>query len=254
MKVLVTYAVEAEFAPWRRLRDLEKVQIGGVEVQRAEVGRATVDFLVTGMGAANARRAVEAVVSKEYAFCMVSGFAGALKPSVKLGDVFAAKKVMNGGAGGTALCAKNLWTRAFSDGAKPVETLLTADHVVSTAEEKARLAPFGEAVDMESFAILTAARSKNVSAVVVRVISDSFDQDMPVDIDTMIDDEGNVRIGGVVRYVARHPLVIPALVRLGRDSKTAAEALAHFLEAHIKKLSFATHGWPPPELQEVAAT
>ncbi len=70
----------------------------------------------------------------------------------------------------------------------------------------------------------------------------------------MVDDEGNVRIGGVVRYVARHPLVIPALVRLGRDSKTAAEALTHFLEAHIKKLSFATHGWPPPELQEVAAS
>ena len=31
------------------------------------------------------------------------------------------------------------------------------------------------------------------------------------------------------------------------------EALAHFLEAFIKKLSFSSHGWPPPELQEVAA-
>ncbi len=176
MKVLVTYAVEAEFAPWRRLRDLEKVHIGGVEVQRANVGRAAVDFLVTGMGAANARRAAEAVISKDYSFCIVAGFAGALKSSVKIGDVFAAKKVMNDGAGGTAVCAQNLWTRAFADGAKSVETLLTADHVVSTAEEKARLAPFGEAVDMESFAILTVARSKNVSALVVRVISDSFDQ------------------------------------------------------------------------------
>jgi adenosylhomocysteine nucleosidase len=254
MRVLVTYAVEAEFAPWRRLRDLEKVNVGGVEIHRAQVGRAMIDFLVTGIGAVNAQRAAQAVISEDYSFCIVSGFAGALRPSVKLGDVFAAKEVMDDGAGGTALCAQNLWTRAFADGAKPVETLLTADHVVSTAEEKARLAPFGEAVDMESFAILNVARSKNVSAVVVRVISDSFDRDMPVDIDTMVDDEGNVRIGGVVRYVARHPLGVPALVRLGRESKTAAEALAHFLEAHIKKLSFAMHGWPPPELQEVAAS
>ena len=107
---------------------------------------------------------------------------------------------------------------------------------------------------MESFAILSAARSKKVSALAIRVISDSFDRDVPVDIDTMVDEQGNVSIGGVVRYVARHPLVIPALVRLGRESKTAAEALAHFLEAYIKKLSFATHGWPPPELQEVAAS
>jgi adenosylhomocysteine nucleosidase len=254
MKVLVTYAVEAEFAPWRGLRDLEKVRIGELQVHRTQVGRAMVDFVATGMGAANAQRAAEAVISKDYSFCIVAGFAGALKPSVKLGDVIAAKKVMNDGSGGTVLCAQNLWTRAFGDGAKSVETLLTTDHVVSTAQEKARLAPFGEAVDMESFAILSAAHSKKISALVIRVISDSFDRDVPVDIDTMVDEQGNVSIGGVVRYVARHPMVIPALVRLGRDSKTAAEALAHFLEAHIKKISFATHGWPPPELQEVAAS
>jgi adenosylhomocysteine nucleosidase len=107
---------------------------------------------------------------------------------------------------------------------------------------------------MESFAILTTARSRKVPAVAIRVISDSFDRDLPVDIDTLVDEQGNVRIGGVVRYVAKHPLVVPALVRLGRESKTAAEALAHFLEAYIKKLSLATHGWPPPELQEVAAS
>jgi hypothetical protein len=64
---------------------------------------------------------------------------------------------------------------------------------------------------------------------------------------------GHVKIAGVARFVARHPLQLPALIRLGRDSKTAAQALAHFLEAFIKKLSFASHGWPPPELQEVAA-
>jgi hypothetical protein len=164
------------------------------------------------------------------------------------------KKVMNDGPGGTTVCAQNLWTRAFADGAKSVETLLTADRVIGTADEKARLASFGEAVDMESFAILTVAHAKNISASVIRVISDSFDRDVPVDVDTMVDEKGNVSIGGVVRYVARNPLVIPALVRLGRDSKTAAEALAHFLEAHIKKMSFATHGWPPPELQEVAVS
>jgi hypothetical protein len=77
--------------------------------------------------------------------------------------------------------------------------------------------------------------------------------DMPAIVDTAVDDRGRVKVGEVARFVARHPLQLPALVRLGRDSKTAAEALAHFLEACIQKLSFATHGWPPPELQEVAA-
>lgn len=254
MKVLLTYAVEAEFAPWRKLRTLEKVFVNGFELQRAQIGRASVDFLVTGMGVANARRSAEAVLTKDYDFCIVSGFAGALKPSVKLGDVVAARKVQQDGSGGTVICARNLWTRAFSDGAKEIQSLLTADHVVNTAEEKARLAPFAEAVDMESFAIMDAARARNLPAIAIRVISDSFDRDLPVDLDIMVDKQGNVSVGGVVRYVARHPLMLPALLRLGRESKTAAETLANFLEAHLKKMSFATHGQLPPELQEVAAS
>ena len=253
MKVLVTYAVETEFAPWRRLRDLEKVQIGGVEVHRSQVGRAMVDFLVTGMGAANARRAAESVISKEYAFCIVSGFAGALKSHVKPGDVVAPEKAISSGSGRPILCERNLFRGAKQDGAIEITALLTTDHVVATAEEKAALAPFAEAVDMESYAVLEASREKGVPALAIRVISDAFDRDMPVNIDTIVDDKGNVRIGGVVRYIAQHPLVLPALVRLGRDSKTAAESMANFLEAYIKKLSFATHGWPPSELQEVAA-
>jgi adenosylhomocysteine nucleosidase len=254
MRVLITYAVEAEFAPWRRLRDLEKISVDGCELHRAPIGRASVDFLITGMGAANATRAAESVISKDYDFCIASGFAGALKPSVKLGDVVAARKVQQDGSGGTVICARNLWTRAFADGAKEIQSLLTADHVVNTAEEKSRLAPFAEAVDMESFAILNVARARNLPAIAIRVISDSFDRDLPVDLDIMVDQQGNVSVGGVVRYVARHPLMLPALLRLGRESKTAADTLANFLEAHIKKMSFATHGQLPPELQEVAAT
>jgi hypothetical protein len=125
---------------------------------------------------------------------------------------------------------------------------------VTTADEKQRLSVIAEAVDMESFAILSVARAKNLSAAVIRVISDSFDANLPVDIDTMLDSQGNVKPGGVVRYVAKHPLAVPALMRLGRESKTAAETLAQFLEAYLKKLSFSTEGLPPSELQQVAAS
>jgi hypothetical protein len=48
---------------------------------------------------------------------------------------------------------------------------------------------------------------------------------------------------------------LPALFRLGRDSRIAALSLANFLEAYIKKLSLFTHGWFPDGegLEEVAA-
>jgi adenosylhomocysteine nucleosidase len=130
---------------------------------------------------------------------------------------------------------------------------LTSDHVVRTVEEKAQLAPFADAIEMEGFAILTVANKYKMPTVAIRVISDTTNRDMPARIDTLVDEKGQVRIGGVVRYLAHSPLQLPALIRLGRESRTAGEALAHFLEAFIKKLSFSSHGWPPPELQEVAA-
>jgi adenosylhomocysteine nucleosidase len=256
MNILITYAVEAEFAPWRTLRKCEKVVVRGVEIHRAQVGQANVDFVITGMGSANAERAVDKILSSEYSFCIVSGFAGALTAASKPGDVIAPNNIRPSSALGSISCAQNLVKSAVDDGAKNLETMLTTDHVVASAAEKATLASFGQAVDMESFSILEVARKKNVPAMILRVISDSFDRDLPVDIDTLVDEQGNVRIGGVVRYLARNPLMVPALVRLGRDSKTAAEALAHFLEAHIEKISSSstTHAAPPSEQQQQEVT
>ena len=46
-------------------------------------------------------------------------------------------------------------------------------------------------------------------------------------------DEGEVSIPAVVAEVARHPKSLPGLVRLGQQSKQAAESLAQFLDRYI---------------------
>jgi nucleoside phosphorylase len=253
MKVLVTFAVEAEFAPWRRLRDLREIKIGDLSVYQTHIGRAQVDFVITGMGMENASKVSEALLKEPYQFCVTSGFAGALGEKHSVGDILVAESVQELGKSKTLQCGRNLVYAARDDGAKQVKMFLTSAEVISSAEEKARLAPFADAVEMESFAILCAAQHHKKSVVAIRVISDSVRRDVPVAVSTMVDDKGQVQIAGVIRYIARHPLRLPALIRLGRDSRTAAEALAHFLEAFIKKLSFSTHGWPPAELSEVAA-
>jgi len=252
MNILITYAVEAEFAPWRAL-NMEKVTVGNVILHRSHIGQVTVDSVITGTGAANATRVADALISKAYSFCIIAGFAGALKPSVKLGNIVASEKVQHHASRQTEICDPDLLAHASGNGATRIATLLTTDHVVNTAAEKSRLSELAEAVDMESFTILQAANKTKVPCAVVRVISDSFDRNMPSELDTIVDPQGHVKISGVVRYVAKHPLTVPALMRLGRDSKNAAEALAHFLESYINKLSSAPHG-NPTALQEVAAS
>jgi adenosylhomocysteine nucleosidase len=254
MRILVTFAVEAEFAPWRKLRTLQAAHLDGLEMFQCQIGRATVDFVVTGMGMENARRGAEIAMSATHTVCIASGFAGSLKPAHKVGDILAARAVQQFGKAKTIECSRNLFMAAYENKAIEAKMFLTTDKVIGTAEEKQQLATFADAVDMESFAILSVAKQKKLPAVVIRVISDRFDEDMPADISTTVDERGRVKIGGVVKHVAYHPLQLPALIRLGRHSRTAAEALCHFLEAFIKELSFRSHGWPPEELQEIAAT
>jgi adenosylhomocysteine nucleosidase len=253
MRVLVTFALEAEFAPWRKLRTLESTVVDSVEIFRSQIGRAAVDFVVTGMGAENAYRGAETGMSFPHDICIASGFAGSLKETYRVGDVLVARAVQQLGKSNTIECSRNLFMAAYENQAVEAKMFLTSDRVIATAEEKQKLSPFADAVDMESFATLTVAKERNLSAVAIRVISDRFDEDMPVGIDTTVDEKGRVSVRGVVKHIARHPLRLPALIRLGRNSSTAAEALAHFLEAFIKELSFRTHGWPPSELQDVAA-
>jgi len=253
MRILVTFAVEAELAPWRKLRTLEPVHLDGLEMFRCQIGRANVDFVVTGMGMENASRRAEIAMATQHTICIASGFSGSLKETHKVGDILAARAVQQLGKSKTIECSQNLFWAACTNGAIEAKMFLTTDKVVGRAEEKRQLAPFADAVDMESFATLTVAKQKKLPAVAIRVISDRFDEDMPADISTTVDERGRVKIGGVVKHVASHPLQLPALIRLGRQSHTAAEALCHFLEAFIKELSFRSHGWPPPEVQEIAA-
>jgi adenosylhomocysteine nucleosidase len=237
LKVLVTFAVETEFARWRKRAVFRRREVGALAVYHAQIGHADVDVVITGVGWGNARRAMEAVMDPSYSLCISSGFAGGLKPGCAVGDLLAAKSVRTAAKSGALLCNAEFLAEAEESGARRVETLLSAEAVASTATQKAVLADIADAVDMESYAIVAAAQRCNVPAVVFRAVSDSFDQDMPMDFSDAISEDGRVLIGAVLREVAAHPSMLPGLIRLGRQSGRAAERLADFLSSYLEKLS-----------------
>src|SRR5258708_28188965 len=116
---------------------------------------------------------------------------------------------------------------AYENKAIEAKMFLTTGKVIGTAEEKRQLAPFADAVDMESFAILSVAKQKKLSAVVIPVISDRFDEDIPADISTTVDERGRVKIGGVVQLGGDTPLQLPALTRLRVHTCTPSESRLH---------------------------
>ncbi len=245
MKILVTFALETEFSPWRALREFRTVQWGDAEVYRAQIGAAEVVVLLTGAGPKQAHLQTAKVLGGDQEsihLCLSSGLAGALKPEYRIGQVLAARSIrteneLTDSSSNLLQSSAALLSFAEECGATVVEQFFSSVRVVGNAEEKRHLGERSDAVEMESFEILLESAAYGIPAIAVRAISDSVDDNLPLDMNRIFTDDGQVSIPRVLGQVALHPTSVPDLVRLGQNSKLAAEALAQFLDKYITMVS-----------------
>ena len=236
MNILVTFAVEPEFEAWRTSRSFKGTLQGKVPTYAAEFGGSAVTVILTGMGPANASNAMAAVAAG-FDVCICSGFCGSLRDAHGVGDLLVARGVQRLDGSENLRCAPELLVPAEACGAKTVERFLSSDAIVASVADKARLAPVADAVDMESFAVLSVARDRGMGAIAIRAVSDRFDQALPMDFSGTVDSCGHVLKGKLAQSIAEQPWKIPALIRLGKQSKIASENLISFLEKYIERIS-----------------
>jgi len=246
MKVLVTFAVEAEFAAWRKLRAFNLIDYQGLKLRRTVVGAAEVTVLITGVGtqaAAQAMGLMMRMADKDQYFdvCVSSGLAGALCDTLDVGDVIAPKELI--------VELKHLDMReerlevngelrrlALGQGAKDANCLFTTDEILVKASQKKSCASRAQSVDMESFEIVKAASAWGARSVVIRAISDAATEDLPINFNLTLSSQNQVSLRKVLTQLAKNPLVLPSLIRFGRQSKRAGALLATFLENYLKEL------------------
>ena len=234
MRILVTFAVEAEFAPWRKLRPFRKLRSEQMDYFTSEINGSRLDVFLIGVGGRKPWLEVTgAIYESEIQLCVASGLAGGLRPEHKLGEILVAEKVLAPPRDISAFSERSMVDVAVSAGAKKVWCFYTTDHVVLTSAEKRELGSFADAVEMESFDVLTEGGMFSEKTVAIRAISDTVDEDLPLDFNRVTDDAGDVSITRILGQSAVSPASIPALVRFGQRSKSAAEALASFLERYL---------------------
>ena len=245
MKILVTFALETEFAPWRVRHKFRRDSWGAVEAYLTEIGGAEVAVVLTGVGSRQAALAMSRISWGEpgtVQFWISSGLAGALKPEYRIGQVLASRSVVAevapAGASSRVLeSSPALISFVAESGATVVDRFYTAERAVTTSHEKRHLGGSADAVEMESFQVLLKARADGLPAVAIRSISDAVDEDLPLDMNQVFTARGEVSIPRVLGQVAMKPQSLPGLVRLGRNSKQAAESLADFLDRYILAFS-----------------
>jgi nucleoside phosphorylase len=245
MRILITFAVDAEFAPWRSIRKFTRVVADDLNLWKSSSGNAEVYVLLTGIGDDTARvmdlMMRLASIRQYFDLCVSSGLAGALHSDYELGEIVVAKILKS------ARIHKDLerdWLEtdkplleiAVSLGAKSANAFYTAATVVTTAEEKGRLAAVADVVEMESFDVVKGGCSWGARCTAIRAISDRSGEDLPINFNQAISSERQVSIPRVLAQVAKNPVSLGALIRFGKRSRRAAESLAQFLEAYLKSI------------------
>jgi nucleoside phosphorylase len=251
LKILVTFALETEFAPWRKLRTFRRVGGESHALYEAQIGEAQVKVALTGIGSENARRALRSVLLFAPDIVISSGLAGSLKPVHGLGQILAATAVRDVQGNRQIESDPALLDLAANHGVRRVEMFATVEKIVHTASQKRRLSFEADAIEMESFSVLSEAKAFGIPAVAIRSISDDANEDLPLNFDGIADEQGHIRFGKVIGRLARVPHRLPGVLRLGRQSRRGAENLAKFLDAFAGSL--AAHGSVPAAVPEVAA-
>jgi adenosylhomocysteine nucleosidase len=260
MRILVTFAIKAEFSQWSSRHPFVPYEFENWETRRefdlfkANIGPDEVTVLLTGIGGESAANAMLSIPLEIHDVCISSGLAGSLDAALAPGDVVVARTAETLDQSCKAASDGGLVDVAVASGAKPVNVSLTSEKIVATAEEKEELGRKGSIVEMETTHILAAAMQRHVPCVAVRAISDAADEDLPVDFARILDSRGHLKMGGLLKEVGLSPYRIPLLLQFGRQSRAAGKSLADFLDRYVSAIS---QGWTRvahPKIEEISAT
>ncbi len=260
MKVLVTFAVEAEFAPWRRRHAFRRKEYvhgshrkGSDVCYSSRIDDLQLDVYLTGVGWKGARTFLSSLLKQKPDLCISSGLAGGLKPELKSGEIVVAREALLVNGGKKFRSRPLLVELAEETGATPVNLFLTNTQVVCRAQLKQSMAEFGDVVEMESFYVLTGAREQQVPALAIRAISDTVEEDLPLDFGWSMGRNGQINYGKLLLQVGRRPHKIPAMIGFGKRSEKAAQNLADFLDKYIAAVRQRFLHWGLGREEEMAA-
>jgi adenosylhomocysteine nucleosidase len=215
-KVAIVAALEREVLSLvRHWRSTEK-EHSGRSFRFFENGEIVV--VCGGIGAEAARRATEAAIALYAPGLVYSvGFAGALQPDLKVGEIFVPRRVVNASDGSSV-------------DTETGEGVLVSFNSVASPEQKLRLGDsFGaQAVDMEAAAVAQAAGARGVRFAAVKAISDESNFELPA-MDNFIAPEGRFRTWKFALFVLVRPWMYKNMLTLARNSRRASNSLCAWL-------------------------
>lgn len=227
------------------IRGLRK-RLGRLSRERISKGKAwsgTFDgeplwLILTGVGPACTGKTVEPLLrSGRFRGILSIGYAGALQPSYKVGDIVIPEEVrpLFSLGKGSYQPDPDL-VRSISEAAQRkghlfhTERMLTSDRVITSAEEKRDLGKthLAGSVEMESSVLADLARKTSLPFLVVRVISDEASFALPDDM-VFLQYWRQRNLVRMMAYLFGKPVQMIRLLRLFHCARKASKSLTQFL-------------------------
>lgn len=183
------------------------------------VGQSDVACALTGIGRENAERVARQYLDRlRPAQVLTCGFAGGLNPHLTPETVVFETE------------DERLRGRLVAAGARPAR-FHCAGRIAITAAEKALLhrQTGADAVEMESAVIHTLCWDRKIPVATVRAISDTAEEDLPLDFNHLSRPDKSLDLPRLITYVIRRPRLISPLLQLQKRAQGAATRLAGVL-------------------------
>jgi len=207
----------------------------GVDLWRCESGNDEWVAACAGAGVDAATRAFSEIEKSGPVDRLIStGWAGALRENFVAGRAYIVTGIVDARTGEHFPIAE--WREEGSHGSKswPVGPWLVTSHKVADGAEKKRLAGVYDVglVDMEAAGIARLAEMRGIPFYCVKGISDGYNEQMP-DFNNFITPKGKFRLAAFVVFCMFRPMYWPTLLRMGENSKKAAQAIRESLLANL---------------------
>jgi adenosylhomocysteine nucleosidase len=213
----------------------------GLTFHEGVVAGRRVAWCVGGAGGDAAGRATRLLIDGHRPRLILSpGFAGGLDPTLARGTIaYPRRAVTRAGGPPIDVAAAGQGTAPASAPGGPSHgdlAIVSVDAVVTTAAAKRDLAAATGAslVDLETYAVATAARAAGLPCISIRVVSDDASQDLPREIAALVQPQSGMRrLGAALAGIGRRPRAALDMWHLWEhavvDGRTLAGAIRTFL-------------------------
>ncbi len=225
----------------RCVRDWKRARVGPFRGYRFRLLDRDCWLVTSGMGLKRAADAARLLLAESSPDLLVSfGIAGAVNNDLNIGDVVVAGNacLLDKGQPGPfqplASLSEATWEAAAQaiqpDGVRLVHGMTITTRGAQVAPQQLRDMP-NPVLEMETIGIAQVAAEAGIPLLSIRAISDGPQAPVPLDIEAVMDDEYNFRIGEMLKIVLRHPEIILRSRQMMQNSRKAADHAARALVA-----------------------